>query len=122
LGSGPGGDNSDPNWVDSDAPVGKCTAKGLVERNLLRVFDMKETILEILEDAIATEDATKEFLDELFKSGEIGELKKGDVVKAKQKIMGAIQQEEQAEAAVGQSIEKLKDGLSALDIELDTND
>ncbi|MHC4605017.1 MAG: hypothetical protein ACYS6W_17005, partial [Planctomycetota bacterium] len=117
LGVTPDVDSSDPAWVDSDAPIGICTAKGLVERNLLRVFDMKETILEILEDAIATEDATKEFLDELFKSGEIGDLKKGDVVKAKQKIMGAIQQEEQAETAVGQSIEKLIDALNALGYE-----
>lgn len=117
LGSDPNADDSDPAWVDSDAPVGICTTKGLVERNLSQVFGMKETILEILEDAIATEDATKEFLDELFKSGEIGDLKKGDVVKAKQKIMGAIQQEEQAETAVGQSIDKLDDALNTLGIE-----
>ncbi|MHC4738742.1 MAG: LamG domain-containing protein [Planctomycetota bacterium] len=91
LGSGPGEDDSDPAWVWSDAPVGICTAMGLVERNLLRVFDMKETILEILEDAMGTEDATKGFLDELFESGEIGDLKKGDIAKAKQKIHSAIQ-------------------------------
>ncbi len=110
-------DGSDPKWVESEAPIGICTAKGLVERNLSRVFDMKETILEILEDAIATEDATKEFLDELFKSGEIGDLKKGDVVKAKQKIHSAIQHEEQAEASVDQSIDKLDDALNTLGIE-----
>ena len=89
--------------------------------HLLRVFDMKEAILEILEDAIATEDATKEFLDELFKSGEIGDLKKSDVVKAKQKIHSAIQHEEQAEIDVDQSLDKLNSALNALDIELDDN-
>ena len=117
LGSTPSADISDPNWVEPGAPIEICTAKGLVERNLLRVFDMKETILEILEDAIATEDATKEFLDELFKSGEIGDLNKGDVVKAKQKIHSAIQQEEQAETAVDQSLDKLDDALNTLGIE-----
>ncbi|MHC4739425.1 MAG: LamG domain-containing protein [Planctomycetota bacterium] len=104
-------------WVESDAPIGICTAKGLVERNLLRVFDMKETILELLEDAMGTEDATKGFLDELFESGEMGELKKGDVARAKQKIHSAIQEEEQAATAVDKSIEKLDDALNSLGIE-----
>ena len=53
----------------------------------------------------------------MFKSGEIGDLKKGDVVKAKQKIMGAIQQEEQAETAVDNSIDKLDDAMDTLGIE-----
>ena len=60
---------------------------------------------------------TKEFLDELFKSGEIDGLKKGDVVKAKQKIHSAIQQEVQAETAVNQSLDKLDEALNTLGIE-----
>ena len=32
-------DNSDPNWVDSVPPVGICTTKGLVERNLSDVLN-----------------------------------------------------------------------------------
>ena len=47
----------------------------------------------------------------------IGDLKKGDVVKAKQKIHSAIQHEEQAEASVDQSIDKLDDALNTLGIE-----
>ena len=39
------------------------------------------------------------------------------VVKARQKIHSVIQQEEQAEAAVDQSIDKLDDALNALGIE-----
>jgi len=117
LGSTAEADDSDPVWIDSDAPVGICTAKGLVERNLLRVWDIKETILELLEDAIVTEDATKGFLDELFESGEMGEFKKNDVAKVKKKIHSAIQEEEQASTAVDKSVEKLEDALDALDIE-----
>ena len=42
---------------------------------------------------------------------------KGDVIKAKQKIMGAIQHEEQAETAVDKSIDKLDDALNTLGTE-----
>jgi hypothetical protein len=52
-----------------------------------------------------------------LKSGNYGDLSKGDVVTAKQKIHSAIQQEEQAETAVGQSIDKLDDALDTLGIE-----
>jgi len=43
-------------------------------------------------------------------------------VKAKQKTHSAIQHEVQAQTDVDKSIEKLRDALAALDIELDTYD
>ena len=56
-------------------------------------------------------------MDEAFHNDEYGDLNKGDVVKAKQKIMGAIQAEEQAGTAIGQSADKLGDALDTLGIE-----
>lgn len=121
LGSGPGIDNSDPNWVDSVPPVGICSVEGIVERNLLNVLGMKNDVLDILDEAIGKEEALWEYMDTVFKDRDFGNTSKGDVVKAKQKILSAIQREEQAETSIGQSLEKLNDALDALDIELNSN-
>ncbi len=110
-------DNSDPNWTDSIPPVGICSVEGVVERNLLNVLGMKSDVLDILNAAIGKEEALWEYMDTVFKDRNFGNTSKGDVVKAKQKIMGAIQQEEQAEAAVDNSIGKLDDALDTLGIE-----
>ncbi len=121
LGSGPGIDNSDPNWVDTVPPVGICSVEGIVERNLLNVLGMKNDVLDILDEAIGKEEALWEYMDTVFKDRDFGNTSKGDVVKAKQKILSAIQREEQAETSIGQSLEKLNDALDALDIELNSN-
>ncbi len=114
LGSTPDVDSSDPNWVDSDAPVGICTLDSLLERNISNVLDIKAEILDLLDIALSKEDALLGYMDDAFHNGQLDNLNKGDVVKAKQKVMGAIQQEEQAETAVDQSIEKLDDALNTL--------
>ena len=119
LGDANTSDNSDPNWTDDIPPVGICTVEGIVERNLLDVLDMKNDVLDILDEAIGKEEALWEYMDTVFKNRDFGNTSKGDVVKAKQKIMGAIQCEEQAETDVDKSLEKLDDALSALGIDLD---
>ena len=58
-----------------------------------------------------------DYMDEAFHDGEYDNLNKGYVVKAKQKIMGAIQQEEQAETTVDQSVDKFDDALNTLGID-----
>lgn len=110
-------DGSDPVWVDSVAPVGICTLDGFVERNISNVLDIKLGILEDLERALGKEDALLDYVDDAFHNGEYDHLGKGDVVKAKQKIHSAIQQEEQAETAVDQSIDNLEEAMDTLDIE-----
>lgn len=117
LGSTGGVDSSDPNWVDSIAPVGICSVEGIVERNLLNVLGMKNDVLDILDEAIGKEEALWEYMDTVFKNRDFGNTSKSDVVKAKQKIMGAIQHEEQAETAVDQSIDKLDDAMNTLGLE-----
>jgi len=78
---------------------------------------MKIDALGILGAAIDKEEALLDFMDTSFKNRDFGTAKKGDVVKAKQKIHSAIQHEEQAETAVDQSIDKLDDALNTLGIE-----
>ena len=117
LGSEPVEDSSDPAWVDSDALIGICSLEGIVERNLLNILGMKNDVLDILDEAIGKEEALWEYMDIVFKDRNFGNTGKGDVVKAKQKIHSAIQEEEQAESTVERSIDKLEDALDALDIE-----
>jgi hypothetical protein len=106
-------------WTDSIPPVGDiCGLDGLVERNLSDILDRKLGILDELAIVLGKEDALLDYMDDAFHNGELDNLNKGDVVKAKQKIHSAIQQEEQAEAAVDQSIDKLDDALNTLGIEL----
>lgn len=69
-----------------------------------------------IEAALEREQAAYYALEELLESGDYGNLRKGDIIKTKRKIMSAIQQEVQAETAVGQSIDKLDDALDTLDI------
>ncbi len=116
LGSTGSIDDNDPNWADSGALMA-CTLDGLVERNISNVMDIKMDILDLLNIALGKEDALLDYMDEAFHNGQLDNLKKGDVVKAKQKILGAIQAETQAETAVDNSIEKLDDALDTLGIE-----
>jgi len=104
-------------WVDSDAPVGICSIEEIVEKNLTDVWNTKLNILEQLYETMAQEEALWEYMDTMFKNRDFGNTSKGDVAKAKQKIHSAIQHEEQAEAAVDQSLDKLGVALDALDIE-----
>ena len=104
-------------WTDDIPPVGICSVEGIVERNLLNVLGMKNDVLDILDEAIGKEEALWEYMDIVFRDRDFGNTSKGDVVKAKQKIHSAIQQEEQAETAVDQSIDKLDDALNTLGIE-----
>lgn len=117
LGSTPNADASDPAWVESDAPIGICRLEELVKRNLSDVLDIKLDILEQLGIALAKEEAVVDMLNTSFENRDFGSAKKKDVVKAKQKIHFAMQHEEQAEAAVDKSIEKLEDALTALGLE-----
>jgi len=117
LGSTPDADESDPAWIDSDAPVSICSLYQIATLAADRAVERKTALLEELLAALAQEWAAYETLEELFESGDYGDLNKGDIVTAKQKIHSAIQHEEQSIDALEKSIEKLKDALSALGYE-----
>jgi tetratricopeptide (TPR) repeat protein len=55
-----------------------------------------------------------EALQELLESGDYGDLSKGDIVTAMQKVYSAIRHEELAIKTLDRSIEKLEDALAAL--------
>ncbi|MHC4462430.1 MAG: LamG domain-containing protein [Planctomycetota bacterium] len=117
LGSTPNPDVSDPAWEDSDAPIGICNPYLIATRATDGAVERKTAMLEELLVALAQEWTAYEALEELLEGGDYGDLNKGDIVTAKQKIHSATQHEEQAIDALEKSIEKLKDALSALGYE-----
>jgi len=74
----------------------------------------KENALHKVELALEKEWLAYAALEIMLKSGDYGDLNKGDIVTAKQKIHSAIQHQEQAIDALEKSIEKLEDALTAL--------
>jgi len=77
-------------------------------------IDEKEEVLAKIDAALEKEWAAYDALEQLLESGDYGDLNKGDIVKAKQKIHSAIQHQEQSKKALEKSIEKLKEALAAL--------
>ncbi|HUS71525.1 MAG TPA: LamG domain-containing protein [Sedimentisphaerales bacterium] len=71
-------------------------------------------LLERIDAALETEWIAYAELEELLKSGDYGDLTKGGIVAAKQKIHSAIQHQEQSKKALERSIEKMQDALAAL--------
>jgi hypothetical protein len=122
LGSSPDIDDSDPNWVDSDAPVGICTLEELVERNVNNALEIKLSILEQIEEALLMEDASVNILDGLFGQLDYGYLDKRDIRRVRQEIHSAIQSEEQAIHSVEKSVDDLEDSLEILGSEDDPPD
>lgn len=78
----------------------------------------KEEALGRVDAALEKEWDAYDALEELLEGGDYGDLKKGDIVKAKQKIHSAIQHGEQSKEALEKSIEKLEDALASLGWEL----
>jgi hypothetical protein len=122
LGSTGGIDDSGPNWVDSVPPVGICTNRQLMERDFSDVFEIKLNILEQLEKALSKERAIEYLLGECIASGELGDIKKNDLVKAEHDLSTAVRKENRAKTSVDESIDDLDDALATLNIELPVED
>jgi len=77
----------------------------------------KEDASKKIQAALEKEAAAIDALNELLDSGDYGDLKKGDIVKAMEKTHSAVQHEEQSQKDLEKSIEKLEDALDALGVE-----
>lgn len=89
-----------------DKVLERLGPKGLIE-------DAIDEIGQILEkEWFAYDD-----LERMLENGDFGHLKKGDIVKAKQKIYSAMQHQQQFLDALEKSIEKLEDAVTALGVE-----
>lgn len=114
LGSTPDADASDPAWIESDAPIGRCTPYLIATAAAKEALKHKKASLKELEAALAKEWTMYEALEQWLESGDFADLSKGDIVKAKQKTHSAMQHEEQSIDVMEKGIEKLLDSLIAL--------
>lgn len=117
LGSTWGNDDNDPARVESNSPVGICSFYLIAKQHMDIAKNLKQESLELLAQAMENEFLAQDVFDQMLETREYEKFNKGDIIKAKQKIHSAIQAEEQAETAVGQSIDKLEDALDTLGIE-----
>ncbi len=86
-------------------------------RDIQKVIAEKREALERLNALLEEEQAAYYALEELLDSGDYRGLKKGHMVKAKQKIHSSIQHLRQSASALEKSIKRLEDALNALSFE-----
>jgi len=106
---------------DKDFPILETDANGAIfqpyEVAVASINDAiaeKVQMLEAVNELLEKEELAFDALEELLESGDYGDLKKGDIVKAKQKIHSAIQHEEQSQKKLEKGIDKLEDALASL--------
>ncbi len=87
---------------------------GIAVTRIRAAIAEKVETLEKIDAALEKEWAAYEALEELLENGDYDDLKKEDIVAAKQKVHSAIQHQEQSKKALEKSIEKLKDSLVIL--------
>jgi hypothetical protein len=117
LGSTPEVDAGDPAWIESDAPIGRCTPYLIAVAAAEKALKHKSASLKELQAALAQEWAMYEALEQLLESGDFVDLSKGDIVTSKQKAHSAMQHEEQSIDMLGKGFEKLLDSLISLGYE-----
>lgn len=78
----------------------------------------KVEALERIDTAIAKEWAAYDALEEFLAGGDYGDLNRSDIIRAKQNIFAAIQQQEQSKNALERSLQKLQDSLWLLGAEV----
>lgn len=81
---------------------------------ILDAIEEKLDALDKVNAALEKEWAAYDALQELLDSGDYGDLDKGDIITAMQKVYSAIQHQELAKKTLDKSIEKLEDSLAAL--------
>ena len=115
LGSDPcGPDDSDPVWVESDAPVGICSPQILIKQSISKAVRIKQGVLEDLEEAIAEEKKAQDMLRDMQQSRDTGEWSFRQVVKARVRVLWAIIKEMWAKRKLEQSKDSLEDSLDIL--------
>ncbi|MHC4157838.1 MAG: right-handed parallel beta-helix repeat-containing protein [Planctomycetota bacterium] len=89
--------------------------------NIERAIAEKIEAMARINSAMDKELEAYEALEILLESGDYGDLKKGDIIGAEQKIHSAVQHQEQSTDALEKSIGKLQDSLSELGCEVEPN-
>ncbi|MHC4721188.1 MAG: LamG domain-containing protein [Planctomycetota bacterium] len=122
LGSdGENPDDSDPAWVESDAPAGICPPQALLERNISNALEIKQNILQQLDEALVSERAAEDLLRDMQRNRDTTELSPIQIIRARIKIVWAIIKEVWSQRKINQSKEHLEDSLEIVTQEPDLN-
>ncbi|MHC4746187.1 MAG: endonuclease/exonuclease/phosphatase family protein [Planctomycetota bacterium] len=100
--------------LDADANGAISQPYEIAVASMVEAIAEKEQMLEAVDEALEKEERAYDALEELLESGDYGDLKKGDIVKAKLKVHSAIEHEEQSQKKLEKGIEKLQDALECL--------
>ncbi len=119
LGSNSEPDIADPCWVESDAPIGRCTAEQVMVRNILGAIKDKTAASQSIADAKAKERASLELIEELRR--QINKRQYQNTHKAKTQIHIALVQEQIASMKIDTTIKRLEEALRLLGYEVNTN-
>ncbi|UCC23448.1 MAG: LamG domain-containing protein [Planctomycetota bacterium] len=95
------------------------------ERAVIRLenaLDEKQIALDAVDAAMAEEADAYEALDDLLDSKDYGDLRKSDIIKARQRIHSAIQHQDQSAGALERGLEQLVDAMEALGVEAEPNE
>ena len=90
--------------------------------HLENALDEKQIALEAVDAALAEEADAYEALDDLLDSKNYGDLRKSDIIKARQRIHSAIQHQDQSAGALERGLEQLIDAMEALGAEPEPNE
>jgi len=91
----------------------------LAGKSIKRALERKIASLEELQAALGEEAAALEALNDLLASGELGDLSRRDVLRAKWKIRSAMWRERLCRAGLRRTIGKLEDALALLGCEVE---
>jgi len=92
-----------------------------ISLNIQNAIDEKYEALEIIDAALDKEWTAHDMLEVMLDSGDFGDLKKRDIIKAKRKVDLAIRLEKLSKKALRRSVKKLEHALRALGVEPDGN-
>jgi hypothetical protein len=117
LGSDSGPDAADPCWIESDAPIGQCSAEQVVVRNLVGATEDKADAKRSIANAINKEQASMELIKQRL--WQMRGRERRNALRAKVYILLAILQEHKASHQIDATIEQLEEALRLLGYEMD---
>jgi hypothetical protein len=119
LGGNSAPDIADPCWVESDAPLGRCTTEEIIVRDILNATENKAIARQSISDAIAAEQASLVLIEQLRRQTK--GTQQQDLLNAKAKIQIAVTQERVVSLQIDATIRRLEEALRLLGYETDNN-
>ncbi len=121
LGSTADADDADPQWVESEAPVGICSSYILAVQDLKSALTGKLKMLDDLETALEKEQHAMDNLKSMIGENDLGDLTKEEVYKAIADVRLAMVQQKISRFALRISVMRLEDALRQIGVEVESH-